>query len=220
MANNKFRSDRERDPIAELAQLIAEADPYRERAAPDNRFRQETASESHDEAPWLPPAPQLPADLNVPEQAHMLGEYRHDDEVYDADNPPYASHEDYQTEVPRVRRRGLGLMIAMTGLALLGTAGAFGYREMFGGWVIATSPPIITVSNEPNKVAPVSGEPQAKNSGNARQDAADTTGSIEKLVSRDEQPATFEPPKGATSLKGAPARLRPVGRYRAKRCRA
>ena len=129
----KFRSDRERDPIAELAQLIAEADPYRERAAPDNRFRQETASESHDEAPWLPPAPQLPADLNVPEQAHMLGEYRHDDEAYDADNPPYASHEDYQTEVPRVRRRGLALMIAMTGLALLGTAGAFGYREMFGG---------------------------------------------------------------------------------------
>jgi hypothetical protein len=98
MANNKFRSDRERDPIAELAQLIAEADPYGERAAPDNRFRQEIASESHDEAPWLPPSPQLPADLNVPEQAHVLDEYRHDDEAYDADNPPYVSHEDYQTE--------------------------------------------------------------------------------------------------------------------------
>ena len=162
MANNKFRSDRERDPIAELAQLIAEADPYRERAAPDNRFRQETASESHDEAPWLPPAPQLPADLNVPEQAHMLGEYRHDDEAYDADNPPYASHEDYQTEVPRVRRRGLALMIAMTGLALLGTAGAFGYREMFGGSVIATPPPIITASNEPNKLHPFPASPKPK----------------------------------------------------------
>ena len=43
-------------------------------------------------------------------------------------DPPYASHEDYQTEVPGVRRRGLALMIAMTGLALLGTAGAVGYR--------------------------------------------------------------------------------------------
>ena len=197
MTNNKFRSDRERDPIAELAQLIAEADPYGERAAPDNRLRQEIASESHDEAPWLPPSPQLPADLNVPEQAHVLDEYRHDDEAYDADNPPYVSHEDYHTEVPRVRPRGLALMIATTGLALLGTAGAFGYREMFGGSVIATSPPIITASNEPNKIAPVSGEPQAKNSGNARQDGADTTGSIEKLVSREEQPATIEPPKGA-----------------------
>jgi SPOR domain len=210
MANNKFRSDRERDPIAELAQLIAEADPYGERPAPDNRFRQETASESHDEAPWLPPAPELPADLNVPEQAHEVDEYRQDDEAYDADNPPYFSHEDYQTEVPRVRRRGLALMIAMTGLALLGTAGAFGYREMFRGSVIATSPPIITASNELNKVAPVSGQPQAKNSGNARPDGADTTGSIEKLVSREEQPATIEPPKGAPPRVGAPAAPTPA----------
>ena len=210
MTNNKFRSGRERDPIAELAQLIAEADPYGERAAPDNRFRRETASEGHDEAPGVPPAPQLPADVRAPEQAHQLDEYRHDDEAYDADNPPYASHEDYQTEVPSVRRRGLALMIAMTGLALLGTAGAVGYREMFGGSVIATPPPIITASSEPNKTAPVSGEPQAKNSGNARQDGADTTGSIEKLVSREEQPATIEPPKGAPPRVGASAAPTPA----------
>ena len=31
-------------------------------------------------------------------------------------------------------------MIAITGLALLGTAGAFGYREMFGGSVLADAP--------------------------------------------------------------------------------
>ena len=168
----------------------------------------------HDEPPGLPPAPQLPADLNSPEQAHELDEYGHDDEAYDADNPPYASHEDYQTEVPRVRRRSLALMIAMTGLALLGTAGAFGYREMFGGSVIPTPPPIITASNEPNKIAPVSSEPQAKNSGNASQDGADTTGSIEKLVSREEQPATIEPPKAAPRSSsprvGAPAAPTPT----------
>ena len=141
--------------------------------------------------------------MRAPEQAYELDEYRDDDEAYDADNPPYASHKEYQTEVPRARRPGLALTIAMTGLALLGTAGAFGYREMFGGSVIATPPPIITASNEPNKIAPVSGEPQAKNSGNARLDGADTTGSIEKLVSREEQPATIEPPKGAPPRVGA-----------------
>src|SRR5262249_25472878 len=168
------------------------------------------ASEGHIEAPGVPPAPQLPADVRAPEQAHELGEYRHDDEAYDADNPPYASHEDYQTEAPRARRRGLALMIAMTGLALLGTAGAVGYREMFGGPVIARPPPIITASSEPNKIAPVSGEPQGKNSGNARQDGADTTGSTEKLISREEQPATIEPPKGANSRVGAPAALTPT----------
>ena len=206
--------DRERDPIAELARLITQADPYGESAAADNRFRQETASERHDEPPGLPPAPQLPPDLNAPEQAHELDEYRHDDEAYDVDNPPYASHEDYQTEVPRVRRRSLALVMAITGLALLGTAGAFGYREMFGGSVIATPPPIITASNEPNKIAPASSEPQAKNSGNARQDGADTTGSIEKLVSREEQPATIEPPKAAPRSSsprvGAPAAPTPA----------
>src|SRR5262249_46741093 len=93
MANNKLRAGRERDPIAELAQLIAEADPYGGRAAPDNRFRQETASEGHDEAPGVPPAPQLPADVRAHEQAHELDEYRNDDEAYDAGNPPYASHQ-------------------------------------------------------------------------------------------------------------------------------
>ena len=148
--------------------------------------------------------------MRAPEQAYELDEYRHDDEAYDADNPPYASHKEYQTELPGVRRRSLALAIAMTGLALLGTAGAFGYRQMFGGSVIATSPPIITARNEPNKIAPVSGEPQAKNSGNARQDGADTTGLIEKLISREEQPATIEPPKGAPPRVGAPAAPTPA----------
>jgi hypothetical protein len=189
--------DRERDPIAELAQLITQADPYGESAAADNRFRQETASERHDEPPGFPPATQLPPDLNSPEQAHELDEYSHDDEAYDADDQPYAADEEYQTEVPRVRRRSLTLVMAITGLALVGTAGAFGYREIFRGSVIATPPPIITASNEPNKLAPASSAPQAKNSGNARQDGTDTTGSIEKLVSREEQPATIEPSKAA-----------------------
>jgi hypothetical protein len=101
-------------------------------------------------------------------------------------------------------------MIAMTGLALVGTAGAFGYRVMFRGSVIATPPPIITASNAPIKVAPASSEPKAKNGDNARQGDEVTTGSIEKLVSREEQPAMIEPPKGATSRVGAPAAPTPT----------
>jgi hypothetical protein len=106
-----------------------------------------------------------------------------------------------------VRRRSLASVMAITGLALVGTAGAFGYREMFRGSVIATPPPIIAASNEPNKLAPASSAPQAKNSGNARQDGADTTGSIENLVSREEQPATIEPPRAAP--RDSPPRLGP-----------
>ena len=219
MANNKYRSDRERDPIAELAQLIAEADPYGERAAPDNRFRRETASEGHDEAPGVPPAPQLPTDARAPEQTHELDEYRHDDESYDADNPLYASHEDYQTEAPRVRRRGLALVMAMTGLALLGTAGAFGYREIFGGSVIATPPPIITASSEPNKIAPVSGEPQGKNAATPAK-----TVQIPPARSRNSSRAKSNQRRSSRRKGHRPAwarrprllRLLPVSRYRTK----
>jgi hypothetical protein len=189
--------DRERDPIAELARLITEADPYGESAPADHRFREEITPDGYDEAPALPPAPQLPADLNAPEQAYKLDEYRYDNEAYDVDDQSSTGYEEYQTEVPRVRRRSLALMIAMTGLALLGTAGAFGYREMFGGSVLPTPPPIITTSNEPNKIAPASSEPKAKNSGNAGQGDEVTTGSIEKLIPREEQPATIEPSKAA-----------------------
>ena len=205
--------DRERDPIAELARLITQADQYREGAAADNRFHRETASERHhNEPPGLSPAPQLPADLHAPEQAYELDECGHDDEAYDVEDQSCRDDERYRTEVPRVRRRSLALMI--TGLALMGTAGAFGYRKMFGGSVLPTPPPIITASNEPNKLAPASSAPQAKNSGNARQDGADTTGSIEKLVSREEQLATMEPPKVAPRSSsprvGAPAAPTPT----------
>jgi hypothetical protein len=97
LADNKFRSGRERYQIPEIAQLIAEADPYREKAPPDNRLSRKSASESHDVAAWLAPASQLPAD--VPEQARAH-EYRHDDGAYATDNPLDTSHEDYHAEVP------------------------------------------------------------------------------------------------------------------------
>ena len=44
----------------------------------------------------------------------------HDDEFYD--------------DAPRGgRRRGLLTVVAVLGLAVVGTAGAFGYRSLFGG---------------------------------------------------------------------------------------
>jgi hypothetical protein len=196
MPNNSFRPDRERDLIAELARLIGQAYPRGQSAPADNRFREETSSDGYEVPSELPLAPQLQVYGDAPEQTSELDEHYDDDGAYDVDDQPCADKE-YRTEVPRVRRRSLALMIAMTGLALLGTAGAFGYREMLGGSVLPTPPPIITASNEPNKLAPASSAPQAKNSGNARQGDEVTTGSIEKLVPREEQPATIEPSKAA-----------------------
>ena len=49
--------------------------------------------------------------------------------------------EDYQNEVPRKRHSRLTLVTAITGLALIGSAGAFGYRNILSGPVILTARP-------------------------------------------------------------------------------
>jgi len=190
MADNKFRSDRDHDAIAELARLIGQADPHAESAPADSDLHEETASDGDDESPRLPPMPQLPVDLNASEQAYEFDAHRHGDQACDADDPHCAAHEEHQSEVPRVRRRSLAFVMAILGLALVGTAGAFGYRDIFGGSALPKPPPTTTSSNEPNKVALASSEPQAK-------DGTATTGSIVNLVSRKEEPAKIKPSKAA-----------------------
>ena len=76
-------------------------------------------------------------------------------------------------------------MMAIFGLAVVGTAGAFGYRATFGGPVLPTLPPI----SKANKIAPVSAVLEANNATNANQAGATTTGSTENPVSREEQSA-------------------------------
>jgi hypothetical protein len=109
MADKRFRSDRECDPIAELARLIAQSDTHGESAPAGNRFREEPVSDGYNEPPELPPAPQLPVDLKEHGQAFERDEHRPDDQAYEIDYLPYAAGEGYQNDVPRVRRRSLTL---------------------------------------------------------------------------------------------------------------
>ena len=108
--------------------------------------------------------------------------YGADDRQYD-DADAYAA-EPYRDAPPSRRRGGLVVVMAVLALAVLGTAGAFGYRAMFGGSVLPTLPPIIKPANGPNKIVPNYGDAQA---GNSIQGAGDTSSS-EKLVSHEEQP--------------------------------
>ena len=120
--------------------------------------------------------------------------YPAEEEYQDSDVPNYAAEEHYQdNEVPRARRHGLALVMAIFGLALVGSACAVGYRNMFVGSVSPTLPPAIKAINT---IASVS-EPQAESSGNGRQIGPATTGSIDNMASREEQPATIGRPKAA-----------------------
>ena len=111
--------------------------------------------------------------------------YAQEDE---ADDQAYAL-EDYedQDEVPAPKRRGFAIAAAVLGLLVLGTAGVFGYRSMFGGSMLPSLPPIIKADGTPNKIIPAgtgsnaSGQASAGSGGN-------------KLVSREEKPVEVPSP--------------------------
>ena len=99
MVGKRSQPDRERDPVAELARLIAHADTHEESAPSDNRFRLETGSEGYEDTPELPPAPQLAADLNEPDQTCERDEHCADDQPQDVDDDstPLREYQDNET---------------------------------------------------------------------------------------------------------------------------
>jgi hypothetical protein len=90
-------------------------------------------------------------------------------------------------EQPAPRRSGTVVVVAVLGLAVLGTAGALGYHAMFGGSVIPSLPPIIKPGNTPIKIVPQH-EAQAGTS----QADADAKGAGDQLVTHEEQPVDLQ----------------------------
>ncbi len=244
------------DPLAELAQLIGQGDPYAERSA--RRSADEAApgfdwaanedyadegghAEERDAPPPLPPASYSTYSNDEQDYADEpptggryfsgsagkfngfggdVGPYEPDQQApvsssrqlpafisaapvgpYEAEEPDRAQEagedygdyaEEYYDEPARPRRRGLVVMMAVLGLVIVGTAGAFAYRNMFGGAVFAGLPPIIKASITPNKILPKNGDAQADNSA---QSGTSAQANSDKLVSHEEQPVNMEPPK-------------------------
>jgi hypothetical protein len=124
----------------------------------------------------------------------------HDDYPGDHD-PPYAAQgpyaedaaydpadEEHERESHVSGRSATILILAVLGLAVLGTAGAFGYRAMFGGSMVAGLPPIIKPPAGPIKVQP-SQEAQAGKPGQAE---TANKGTGERLVEHQEQPVDVQ----------------------------
>ena len=85
------------------------------------------------------------------------------------------------------RRKGLLTVVAVLGLAVIGTAGAFGYRTMVRGSGSSASPPVIRASAEPSKVAPPAAAPDASAS-KFSYDRFGDAGKDEQVVRREEKP--------------------------------
>jgi hypothetical protein len=99
--------------------------------------------------------------------------------------PPH--DDDFYDDAPRSSRRKQMIMVAVVfGLAVIGTAGAFGYRSLFSG-SHSLPPPVIRASSEPSKVAPppATGD---QSPGKINYDRFGDRGKDEQVVVREEKP--------------------------------
>ncbi len=118
--------------------------------------------------------------------------YQYDDAEHDAGDEQTYALEDYDEEAESPRRRsGFVIVAAVLGLAVLGTAGAFAYRAMFGGSMLPSLPPIIKAEDGPTKIMPNVGDAHGAAT---KQADASAAGSGEKLVSREEKPVDVPAP--------------------------
>jgi hypothetical protein len=99
--------------------------------------------------------------------------------------------EDIYEDQPRARRRGgLLTVMAVLALAVVGTAGAFGYRTLFSGSGSVVTPPTIKADAGPNKVVPTAQGTDA--SGKMIYDRVGEKNQTERVVSREEQPVDLK----------------------------
>jgi hypothetical protein len=106
----------------------------------------------------------------------------------DAEEAEEQDYDQHDVEAPPTRRSGTIVIIAVLGLAVLGTAGALGYRAMFGGSVIPSLPPIIKPGDSPIKIVPKH-DAQAGATNEASANANDTG---DQLVTHEEQPVNVQ----------------------------
>jgi hypothetical protein len=211
------------DPLAELARLIGQTDPFGDAMKTSSRMAESTGTPQA--AEWISPAaqpqttpsyasneftfPPIETERTAPAQASGSHAYAqsHPSDLYQVEHdipayltargpgaaggppaysqasPPFgAGHEDLYDDLPPPRRRiGVIAIAAIFGLAVVGTAGAFGYRSLFGGSG-ARVPPVITADKAPLKVVPKDASADKKAIADRVSDPS------EKVVPREEKP--------------------------------
>jgi len=208
------------DPLAELARLIGQTDPFAEfdrqnarRAAappvapaapppsfgPADYFDAPAAPPPHPTAleppAYVPPSRTrqsyaagnlYPAGSEV--DGHPAGEHASFEPApYHSSNAQHGAEEEtfYEDGHPPKRRMGIMAIAAVFALAVIGTAGAFGYRAIFGASRSSTPPPVIKADTAPSKIVPAAA---SKAPNKLITDRVGDHAQDEKLVSREETP--------------------------------
>jgi SPOR domain len=206
------------DPLAELARLIGQNDPFSEFGR-NNVRRGAVPQEPEPATDWAAtPAAQMPPPEShqpYPDSSYAAGTDRYPSEPETPEYPAAQAggyeanafqlqqmqqdgeQEEFYDDVPPPRRRmGIMAIAAVFALAVIGTAGAFGYRALFGYSGPSQPPPVIKADTAPSKVVPA-------NAGKAPNkliyDRLADHAQGEKVVSREEQPIDMKPPSMAGS---------------------
>src|SRR4029078_12618668 len=96
--------------------------------------------------------------------------------------------DEYYEDAPPSRRRMVVMAIAgVAALAVIGTAGAVGYRALVGSSGSTKPPPVIKADTAPSKIVPATTGKDTQ-SNKLITDRVNERGQSEKLVSREEQP--------------------------------
>jgi hypothetical protein len=108
---------------------------------------------------------------------------------YHPSNDQFEGEEDhFYEDVPSSKSRmGILAIAAVFALAVLGTAGAFGYRAVFGTSRSSTPPPVIKADTAPSKIMPATASKAPSKLITDR-----VTDHDEKLVSREEKPVAIK----------------------------
>ena len=136
-----------------------------------------------------------PAGDQVPTFLLTASDGRHDADTEPAETGEVYGADDYYVDVPDPRRRDGLIVVAVLALAVLGTAGTFAYRAMFGGSALPAASAVTKTGNWPNKIVSNFGDDRRSDSNQTPMASADPS---EELVSREEKPLDIQgPPKTA-----------------------
>src|SRR5215470_11873509 len=121
------------------------------------------------------------------------GRDQHAQPGYFDDGAPLDEDEDPYDDPPRSKRRG-GLFTAVTliGCAMIGTAGAYGYRTYYSAPGSNRVPPVISADTSPTKVVSAAEGPTGKSIQDRVRDTA------ERVIPREEEPVELRTPSSSS----------------------
>ena len=100
---------------------------------------------------------------------------------------------------PRARRSGMLTALTLIGCAMIGTAGAYGYRNYHGNSAPSAAP-VIVADKTPTKIVPAIRPAVDK----AIQDRVGEAAQAERVVPREEQPVILKVPTPPAVLRPRP----------------